>query len=339
MKNHINLPDDCHNSNLICYNRSTTININYYHKMKLLIISTQFLCVLSCYYLNQSVLDQGAKSITITRDQTFVDVLKNVIVEVAYLGEVPKLCTNNDTNYDLKNVFLRNTNTKELGVNLFSNYHLELFALTTSSVPIIRTHTFYNCSIVRIELNNCKIKTLEAEAFSDLRDLLLLNLDNNEIDVLRSNSFRNLLNLKKFMFNYNRLTGIHEHDLDFLKTGTVMEHLSFNNNLLEYLEIGSLGNLNVSYLSLKHNNLLVLFDQIFYNSSIEIVFVQHNFIKEPIDLQYSFFCDVGKIFFEPWKEVESKMEPEEINSFTWIIVIVIFVILLLIFCFGAFWCH
>lgn len=308
--------------------------------MKLLIILMQVLNVLACTYIDENILNFGPKTLDI---QGYVDTnLGNTILEkFDLLQKIPKFCTKNHTNRVLKSIYLSDTCTKELGVNLFQNYKLEIFSINKNSIRVIKSHTFYNISIISIIMNNCEIERLESEAFSNLRDLEFLDLSYNKIESLNSTSFKNLTGLKSFMINFNQLFRIGKNDLDFLKDATKINSLYFGNNLLGYIENGSFRNLKVFHISLENNSLLSISELAFINSTVDTIFVIHNYIHKVFNYQNSQICDIKNIIFEPGKELKlsKKMKPEEKNSLLWttalvFVVIFLIVVFLLIFC-----CH
>ncbi|XP_029678267.1 connectin-like [Formica exsecta] len=88
-------------------------------------------------------------------------------------------------------------------------------------------HTFSNLiGIVKINLNRNMIFTLHKNAFENMRDLIVINLDENHISEINRDTFVNLPSLRKLHLNQNNISTVRDR---------AFKHLS----LLQELELSS----------------------------------------------------------------------------------------------------
>lgn len=287
---------------------------------------------LKCTYLSDSLLK--------TRTQLIINSKIDGIVAGDILIEqtVPKFCTKLLSETTLTSLFLYETQTVELGTELFKNYELQVFEMPKNNIRVIHEHTFINISIQSITLKHCNIESIEAEAFKDLPNLIMLNLINNKISNIKSHYFVNLISLKQFYLENNLLIKIYTHDFDFLRYKK-LDFISLSNNLIDYLEQNSLSNLTVNYLFMQYNKLTIVTQSVFKDSSIDLIDISRNPLTQIYDLNLSTICKIKQIKFTPFDSFNSSNILNIQNGFNQRTVFNVFVISIVLICTAFVCCY
>ncbi|XP_060524407.1 toll-like receptor 6 [Cylas formicarius] len=158
--------------------------------------------------------------------QTF-DLSNNKVV--ALPSELFKDCK--DT---IKEIYLQNNSLSVLAPGLFANLE-QLLALDLSRNLLtsswINADTFSGLiRLVLLNLSHNRISKLDPSFFRDLYTLQILNLEHNSIETIPADTFAPMNNLHTLIISYNKITYLDEYSLNGLY---VLSLLAIDNNMLE----------------------------------------------------------------------------------------------------------
>lgn len=117
---------------------------------------------------------------------------------------------------------------------------IEISGLTIDSLPRYAFFRFGN-SLRTLDLNDCRISTIENGAFAGLNKLQRLSLVGNWLPVLDANWFRDLVNLQQLILSRNGIKEIERNA--FHHVGHTLRHLDIRDNLLRCIPTEELASL------------------------------------------------------------------------------------------------
>lgn len=143
---------------------------------------------------------------------------------------------------------------------------MQYLDLSYNSIRAITANTFKNNNdankVVHLFLNNNKLTSVENDTFALMNKLDLLNLENNDISTLYTNSFRGLTDLKNLILGSNRLEKIPS---GLFADMQKLTNLDLSNNKLTTLTISTFsGLISLQSLNISHNNLKELDNESLY---------------------------------------------------------------------------
>jgi Leucine-rich repeat (LRR) protein len=105
--------------------------------------------------------------------------------------------------------------------------NLKLLFIRLSNLPIIKANLFTE-EFIKIEclyLKDNNIQEIEEDAFSELKELKLIDLSGNEIESIRHDIFKNNLKLEMIDFTFNDIKLL---NVDLFKNLVNLKELSIN---------------------------------------------------------------------------------------------------------------
>lgn len=270
-------------------------------KIVVLIITAYFALKLSeclkCTYLNDNLLGKAPKIVVRSQASKLERKLLNGEDSYLIIQSVPKFCTRLTRVLTLAKLHLYATQTTLLGRDLFFNYNVKEFVSTFNNITTISSHTFVNVSLEDIDLQSNRLKSIEEEAFKDLKLLYSINLSFNELTCINSKMFLNLPMLDVFMLTGNLLMVLGTHDLDFLRPND-LSSIHLNKNRIEVLQPRSMADLTVASLHLEYNRIIDVEKDVFKNSCIKVIYLQENNKLSNASKRYlNKICGLNEIYF------------------------------------------
>lgn len=194
---------------------------------------------------------------------TFLETIDHSVIDSneIYINNtiITKLCTDfgyksNKNDNNTYTFLLVNCEIKELGRNLFKNYHLFSFKTNHNSIRTLYSYTFYNIDIITIDLDSNGIENIEINAFCNLNLLESLSLNNNKIIILIPGSFKQMPLLKIFSASNNNISKLKKHTFRFIES-EYFERINFCNNEITEIESFCFVNMHIFRLILCNNSL------------------------------------------------------------------------------------
>lgn len=287
---------------ILCCN--CTKYTGFQFKMKVVIFLTIIVLYLekslslNCSYIDDNLLNKN-ETIYVRSNYTNNDIIREIqIRKDCYLinKSLPKFCTRLEPVLTLKKIHIIGTNTVELGAEIFKRYKLELLEIQYNNITTIWSHTFVDISVIKIDMQYNKIRIIEDAAFKDLKHLKYLDLSNNNITLIKSNMFVNLISLESFILSRNLMQVLDTHNLDFLRHKP-MTSLYLDTNLIRSLHQKSLSKLTLLSLHLEDNLLDDIGGDVFHESCIENIFIQFNNLSNSSKKMLIKICNLQKIYF------------------------------------------
>lgn len=139
-----------------------------------------------------------------------------------------------DSTGSIKEIYLQNNSISVLAPGLFANLE-QLLALDLSKNHLtsawINADTFTGLiRLVLLNLSYNRISKLEPAFFKDLYTLQILNLEHNLLETIPADTFAPMSNLHTLILSFNKITYLDAYSLNGLY---VLSLLAFDNNLLE----------------------------------------------------------------------------------------------------------
>lgn len=204
------------------------LDVSYNHFVLLPANSFSVLKNLKELYLHNNEISMVAdKSLSGLRSLQIFDLSNNKIV--ALPSELFKDCS-----ASIKEINLQNNSLSVLAPGLFSNLE-QLLALHLSrnllSSSWINANTFSGLiRLVLLNLSYNRITKLEPAFFKDLYTLQILNLEHNLLEIIPADTFAPMNNLHTLIISFNKITYLDAYSLNGLY---VLSLLALDNNLLE----------------------------------------------------------------------------------------------------------
>lgn len=128
--------------------------------------------------------------------------------------------------YDTLEILILKKNQLKEMPNLFNLKKIQTVDLSHNSIRIIanQNNSIFPKSIIEFRINNNKLNQISENYFKDLDNLVKINLSYNRISQIESNSFVNLLNLEVIDLSYNC---IHSLSSDWFKLNSIKPNLIF----------------------------------------------------------------------------------------------------------------
>ncbi|KAG5673229.1 hypothetical protein PVAND_003293 [Polypedilum vanderplanki] len=138
-----------------------------------------------------------------------------------------------DPSRSIQEIHLKNNSISVLSPGLFGNLEqLQTLDLSVNQLTSswINRSTFKGLiRLVLLDLSSNKITKLEADMFSDLYSVQILNLRNNLLENIDANTFASMSNLHKLLLSHNKIKYLDAYSLNGL---SVLALLSLDNNIL-----------------------------------------------------------------------------------------------------------
>ncbi|KAF5308331.1 hypothetical protein FQR65_LT06222 [Abscondita terminalis] len=167
---------------------------------------------------------------------------------------------------------------------------INIILLRHNQLVYIKQGVFNHLRVAKLYLSYNNISFIETEAFDDMPNLRLLNLDNNKLKKWNSDWFTNTPNIQTISFDSNELKTIPANAFNKLKNFHYTS-IRLSNNNISYIHPRSFQKLNLLYALWLDNNLLFEIDtEVFADlEQLYILSLTGNNIKcLPLDLLYSF---------------------------------------------------
>lgn len=113
---------------------------------------------------------------------------------------------------------------------------IETMSLQSFNIGTIEANAFSDLKLPnfwKLDIVHCGVVTIKRNAFSGLKDLLSLHLDNNEIEIIEPGAFFGVLKLNSLSFQHNKIKSLQYGVFEGLDN---LNLLNLNNNFLKSLK-------------------------------------------------------------------------------------------------------
>jgi Leucine-rich repeat (LRR) protein len=165
---------------------------------------------------------------------------------------------------------------EELEPGVFDNQNItEEIRLERNELTVIKTGTFKNLKIKKLDLAYNKITHVEEKAISDLPNLWEVHLLRNKIVQFHDNSFVNTPSMWAFDMSCNKLEKLGKGWFRFMtKNKTVI--IGVAHNEIREIDSGAFEGINVWNLALDHNKLEQIPEEVFTKNNIQLLYIEDN---------------------------------------------------------------
>lgn len=152
--------------------------------------------------------------------------------------------------------------------------------------------TFPN--LIRYHVILCAIKRVDEKHFHGLLRLESLELKQNEVETIASDSFKDLKKLKHLDLKYNKIKFI---DAKWFESLTHLKHLTLHSNEIEFLNEKSFEKLtNLQSIHLSDNKLKSIPGNVFKNNlKLQVIWLHDNNIENIISSMFDYLTELKNV--------------------------------------------
>lgn len=225
--------------------------------------------------------------------------VEDTVMYVIEFVDIRELCKGSIKMYpSLQTIVLNRDNISYIEPGTFDNIREIGVDLERNKLTKINNGIFNGTQISSVNLQNNEIRTIEANAFDNMPNLLTIILTDNEITVWNNEWFKNTPKLTTIIFSSNSIENLPEDAFKNLRTNKNLTLLFDGNKIKDIHERSFTGLEEVIEINLARNELKTFPLQTFSGFDTEILNLQQNILECLSEEQLANLQNVKRVKFQ-----------------------------------------